>query len=758
MGFFDEFGIDELRTDPNYEVKEFLGEFIKDVPDISTKQSDLGIDIIKTDLGIDGGKQVLYPNWVFNVTFGQAHGKNVGELRTLAKAAWCQMPVNTFKKRIFSAEWDIVPEDPDDDTDYSAYIDIAKERLRNINTHGDSINKLCMESMSDLATIDAGVWNLVYTTESYDIGAMQFRDNNGKVLGEKPSLVLKPFGQRELAMVNTADGATVLKQVDRFKNLLAYWQYSFANPYGNPLYLERDEIVYMMLNPQPDSIYGFAPVESIQIIIEMMIEATRYNKDLYKNNAVPDILISLGKTPKEQLERIKRKWYQKYQGKPHQVGFINWDINKIEKLSTNQKEMDWLEGLRWFYKVPFGIFNVSPAACGFYEDSGSLNSDNEGKDDSTVRYAIQPYMKLFEDNISNRLLPEIWQQKLPLKFKFILTDRSLEKAEFERDKAEMELGALTINDYRRKTGREPYEWGDEPLRRPFNPETSFMNFADRQVNPRPNNQEPDDGSSSKISPLPKYPKKSSDITSEEVVSQASDYSSFLLEMFDGFETKVVSAIDKLHVEKGYTDKTFGDFLRDMFNVVNTKWFVKEVKRFLRADMEKGIVSAETELDVDIGFTPAFNKKLAQLHSQQIDGYTINGKKWFGIKGVTKEIQHKVISAVQEGINLKKSIDDMKKDVKEVFSGFSEWRSEMISRTETNRVVNESKLLGYKESKIDGKKVWMASIDNRTSDICKRLNGQTVDLDDDFTDPSTMKRFHTPPGHPSCRSVLVFEPK
>lgn len=756
MGFFADYGIDELQTDPDHDVKEFLGEYVKDIPGYQSKQSDLGIDIIKTDLGIDGGKQALYPNWVYNVTFGQAHGKNVGELRTLAKAAWCQMPINTFKKRIFAAEWDIVPEDPDDDTDYSAYIKLAKERLRNINTHGDSINKLCMESMSDLSVLDSGVWNLVYTVDSYDMGMMQFRDNNGKVLGEKPSLVLKPFGQRKLAMVNSADGATILKQVDRFKNLLAYWQYSFANPYGNPLYLERDEIVYMMLNPQPDSVYGFAPVESIQIIIEMMIEATRYNKDLYKNNAVPDILISLGKTPKGELDRIKRKWYQKYQGKPHQVGFINWDINKIEKLSTNQKEMDWLEGLKWFYKVPFGIFNVSPAACGFYEDSGAMNSDNAGKDDSTVRYAIQPYIKLFEDNISDRILPEIWQIKLPLRFKFKIIDRSLEKEQFERDKAEMELGVMTINEYRIKTGREPTEWGDEPLRRPFNAESGFMNFAD-SVNPRRNNQEPDEDSSPKVSPLPKYPKKSSDIDSDEIVSMASDYSSFLLETFDGFETKILSAIDKIHVEKGYTNKTMGEFLRNLFNVVNTKMFIKEVKRFLRADMDHGILAAETELDVDIGFTPAFAAKLAKLHSQQIDGYTINGRKWPGIKGVTKEIQHKVIETVQEGINLNKTIDDMKKDVKDVFGSFSDWRSEMIGRTETNRITNESKLLGYKESKIEGKKVWLASLDNRTSDVCRRLNGQVVDLDDDFSDPETMKRYQTPPSHPNCRSVIAFRP-
>jgi SPP1 gp7 family putative phage head morphogenesis protein len=229
-----------------------------------------------------------------------------------------------------------------------------------------------------------------------------------------------------------------------------------------------------------------------------------------------------------------------------------------------------------------------------------------------------------------------------------------------------------------------------------------------------------------------------------------------LKTFDRFETKVLAATDKINIEKKI-DKTFGDFLRDMFNSVNTKQFASQVKRYLKADLIAGMVSAEKETGMDIGFTQAYDDKLDKLQGQQVDGYTINGTKWPGIKGVTKEIQAKVIMAVQAGIKEGKDLDGIKADIKSEFDGFSDWRSEMIGRTETSRIINEGKLLGYKETGIKGKKVWTSALDDRTSDICRRLNGQERELDEPFKDPGTMKDYPTPPGHPNCRSVLIFRP-
>ena len=260
--------------------------------------------------------------------------------------------------------------------------------------------------------------------------------------------------------------------------------------------------------------------------------------------------------------------------------------------------------------------------------------------------------------------------------------------------------------------------------------------------------------------MPSPHQKSIDILSgDDIVKEATGYSDFLLKLFNSFEKRVLNGVDKIYVNKEYTEKGFGDFLSDMFNTINTVAFGNHVKRYLRMDLLRGLEMAESELNVDIGYTKVYNEKLAQLQHQQLSGYTINGKKWFGIKGVTKELQADVIQIVQEGVNDNKTTKEIKEDIKVKFDKFSDWRADMIARTETNRVINEGKILGYKESGLEGNKVWMTAPyePTRSSEICQNLKGQEVGLDEEFIDPDTRKSFFSPPAHPNCRSTIAFKP-
>jgi SPP1 gp7 family putative phage head morphogenesis protein len=489
-----------------------------------------------------------------------------------------------------------------------------------------------------------------------------------------------------------------------------------------------------------------------------LIQGTRYNKDLFTNNAIPDIIVSLPKVPKEKLLTLKRNWNRSYKGKPHQIGFVNWAIDKFYKLAGTNRDLEWLDGQKWYFKIVFGVFGVSPTEAGFFENSNKSNDD--GQERVTVRNALKPFLHLLEKVHTIRTITEILQKEdHGLKFKFFPKDHTAEKIEFDQDMKELEIGAQTINEYRKKKGKDKVDWGDEPLRRPFNPAEGFANFAGEPGNPCP--KKPEDNPDN---PCPKDDDKKKDKflkdleidAGEDVIEEAEDYSDFLLKTFDNFEKKVLAAADKITVNKSMA-KNFGEFLATMFNAVNTKAFAGQVKRYLKADLISGMLSAEAETGVDIGFTQAYQDKLNQLQGQQVDGYTINGKKWPGIKGVTKELQAKIIQTVQSGINENKSVKEIKESIKKDFDGFSEWRTNMIARTETNRMINEGKLIGYKETKIKGKKFWSTAIDNRTSDICRRLNGQSQELDSPFLDEKTMKAFATPPAHPHCRSVIYFKP-
>jgi SPP1 gp7 family putative phage head morphogenesis protein len=244
--------------------------------------------------------------------------------------------------------------------------------------------------------------------------------------------------------------------------------------------------------------------------------------------------------------------------------------------------------------------------------------------------------------------------------------------------------------------------------------------------------------------------------------QAKDYADFLEHKFKQWEKAILRFVDdtlKDEVIEKNIEKSFGEFIRGLFNVVNTSGFMTQLKAVVGVTLKKGITEAEQELNVDIGVGLDFDQKVKQQADRQIEGFNINGKEWHGIKGVAKDVQNEIRESIAKSINDKESLTTVKSNVKDIMGKYTgteikESRAMRIARTETNRMQNASKLDSYKRSGIVEYKKWDAFFDNRTSDICKRMHKQEQLLDAPFVDPKDGKQYMQPPDtHPNCRCVL-----
>ena len=477
----------------------FIKSLIKNIGQIS-KAVIPGTPVSNSEVGLSGlnystqqdpnEREAIYPNWFFSARLGQPRGVDTRKLRKLATSPWAQMVITTFKKQIVTIPWEIVPKDEEDESNHEADIKLCMEFFEKPNENRQTINDINSEVITDIAEIDAGCLNYVYSNDSWTIGEVPVHNAWGKEISYETDLVLKPLGQRTLVKLKSTDGATMLKQVDIYKNLLNFWQYSFKHPRQNPTRFTNDEIEYIMMNPRSYDVYGFSPMQSIQQVIELLIQGTRYNKDLYTNNAIPDILVSLPKLPKEALRKLKRTWNNQYKGKPHQVGFINWMIERIDKLNDNNRDLEWLEGQKWYFKLVFGAYGVSPDEAGFFENSNKSN--DEGQEKVTVRNALKPYIQKIEQLHTTKTITEILgREDHGLCFKYFPRDHAVEKIEFEQAMQELDRGIITVNEYRKAQGKDEVEWGDEPLRKPFDPMEmeNEMSFGDNQPNPNKEEQQ-----------------------------------------------------------------------------------------------------------------------------------------------------------------------------------------------------------------------------------------------------------------------------
>jgi len=407
------------------------------------------------------GNLPVFPEWFFTARIGQPRKINPIEVRNFSQSPWVQMVLNTIKKEVMNIDWDLMNADENDEQTYESEKKLVEDFLNNINSDSETIDDLHSMLITDLGEIDAGTLVKVFSNDSYeDAGEEPVYNEAGVQIGTQPVFKLKPLGQRRLLEIRAADGSTFLKQIDIYKRLMAYYQYSFKNPRTNPKRFDPEEVVYYCMNKKSYTLYGFSPVQSIQQVLETLIQATRWNKDFFQNNAIPDGIVSLPNANPEQLRNFKREVLNATQGKAHKLLFQNSDAD-FKSFANSARDMEWLEGQKWYFHLVFAVFGVSPVEAGFHEN---VNQGNQaGQERITVKNGIKPYLELFERHINRQIIPEILGDETPkIKFKYKPKEHVEEQIEFDQDMKQLEVGAMTINEYRKSRGLTPVEWGDEP--------------------------------------------------------------------------------------------------------------------------------------------------------------------------------------------------------------------------------------------------------------------------------------------------------
>ena len=368
--------------------------------------------------------------WFWTASLGMPRRANITELRQYAKSVWIQMVINAIKKQVMICDWNIVPSDEEDETDYSKDIEKVITLLKFPNKNKDTFGDLWARYLHDVLEIDAGV---IYKGRN---------------------------GAGELVELYTYDGSRFLYDIDDHGRTQGYYQYSYKFPKNKPLYFEPEEIIYGKLGHNNEYYpYGWSPLQSITQEIEVMIQATRYNKEFFQNNAVPDVFVNI-KMAQDELERFKTYWDQQVKGKPHKMAFTNAEEIDVKPLSISNKDMEWLKGQEWYHHAIFAAYGLSPQEVGYYD--GSSRATGESQERITIKNAIKPYLNHIADKINREIIPDVvFHDKI--KFEWFAKDDAAEKIEHDQMMAKLTANVITINEVRAKEGLDPVEWGDQPM-------------------------------------------------------------------------------------------------------------------------------------------------------------------------------------------------------------------------------------------------------------------------------------------------------
>lgn len=684
--------------------------------------------------------KAVIPNFLYKPPFGYPTLKNIPEIRRMAKTSYADMIIKTITSEVASQDWDIKPREGKEIPD--EIIQQTKDFFYNPNRNEESIDFILRSLVRDILEIDAGV-------------IVKVKDLKG-----------------DLKEIYVRDGASFTKNPDVFgilPELSAYWQYGWSTV-AKPVPFNRDEIVYIMINPRADSIYGQSAIEVLLDILELLTYGVESNLEYFTDNNIPKGTFVMEGANAGDIKAFGEMWQEALKKKDpagfwkryyHKMPIMN-KKGEFIKVAFSNLELELIEQQKWFFQITVGAFNTTKTELGFTDDSNKATEIIQ----SSVhkRKAIAPINSALEYHFTTEIINDLpWIKDTiyegDVMFEFDKFDLQEEMNKRQLYKLDIDMGVRTPNEIRTgELNMEAHDDGDSlkgavPKMFGFT-DTKQANLLEadaRRMDKNADNLEkedkmdnPEGKSKKKVEKKALISKSSLILKPGEELAKFSVIENAFKKTFAVIEKEIKSIIQKhtgLKVVDGLKALD-GEIINNIIRLISFEGLRNIVTRSIKANYNNGM--DDVAESIGRNFMP--NPEALNF----LQNYTFDN-----VKGLEEDIKNKLRQELQRGIMAGEGTGKLAKRVSDVMDiGMN--RAKAIARTETNRAENMGSLDGWRQSGLDIEKEWLAVIDGKTSQICKALDGKKIGINDKFKYKGDI--FDSPPAHVSCRSTLVYSVK
>lgn len=252
---------------------------------------------------------------------------------------------------------------------------------------------------------------------------------------------------RHLTEIYARDGASFLKEVDKFGFAKGYWQYSYQIP-AHPMWFNREELIYISQYPRSSSCYGYAPTQAILDVVKSLHWSVIWNRKYFEENAIPEGIVGLPDMNTDELKRFREFMQAEIQGKPHKLAYVNADAKLISFRVAN-RELEFLQTQQWYFRLIVSMFQLTPSELGMTDDVNKATASTQAE--VLRRKGLRPLIRLIEYCFNSELIPEFGTTDV--EFKFIEKDLAEERAQVEVDQIKINMGVLTPDEVRIADGK-----------------------------------------------------------------------------------------------------------------------------------------------------------------------------------------------------------------------------------------------------------------------------------------------------------------
>lgn len=158
---------------------------------------------------------------------------------------------------------------------------------------------------------------------------------------------------------------------------------------------------------------------------------------------------------------------------------------------------------------------------------------------------------------------------------------------------------------------------------------------------------------------------------------------------------------------------------------------------------KTMFDAQKRMGAGVGFTTPGGKQLEMAVKEKWLGQNYSDRIWNDkqrlVNGIEQMISQEFVRGRGPSVLAQEFSDKL---------GVSYSNAQRLIRTEINHISNKGSLQAYKDTGIVEKYQYLATLDNRTSEICQEMDGKIIDLKD------AKEGVNLPPLHPYCRSTTI----
>ena len=239
--------------------------------------------------------------------------------------------------------------------------------------------------------------------------------------------------------------------------------YVYFGMMGKVAYTPEEIIWIRYFNPL-EEYAGLSPMAPLRLSADMGLDALKFNRNFFKNSAQPDVVFTTEEAmTDEEVADFYERWEARYKGpdNAHRPAIASF-IKDIKTLGLSQREMEFVQGLRWGLEDVSRVYGVPLPLLSDLQRATFANINTAEK--LFWRNTMIPEMKFLEEQLNEKLLPRLGYPELRVEFD-LSTIEALQEDEAARVARESQLldrGVLTVNEVRRQRNLPDVPWGDEP--------------------------------------------------------------------------------------------------------------------------------------------------------------------------------------------------------------------------------------------------------------------------------------------------------